>query len=131
MASLPPDQRAQMQTQLKQSGVNMNNGGFSVCVSPAMAKRDTPILDKTGQCQPASVTHTGNQTSFAYSCTIDGRPATGKGTAVASGDVITMHLEITSQEPSGATHVMQNDSAMTFLGADCGDVKPPDYVPPK
>jgi hypothetical protein len=131
LASLPPDQRAQMEARLKQSGVSVaGDGGFRICVSAAMAKRDAPIVDKSGRCQPATVTHLGNQTNFAFNCSIDGRTTMGKGTATADGDVITTHVEMSSAAPGQASHVMENDSTMSFLGADCGDIKPADYVPP-
>jgi hypothetical protein len=132
MASLPPDQRAQMEARLKQSGfvTGSDTAGIRICVSEAMAKRDTPIVDKSGKCQPGSVTHTGNQTTFAFSCALDGRTTTGNGTATTDGDVITTHVVMNTQEAGGQGHVLENDSKMSFIGTDCGDIKPPDSVPP-
>jgi hypothetical protein len=132
MASLPPDQRAQMEARLKQSGVSMSGGAATIriCVSAAMAKRDTPIVDKSGRCQPASVTHSGNQTTYAFNCSVDGRTTTGQGTATSDGEVIRTHVAMSIQEANGPSHVIENDSTMTFVGADCGDVQPPDDGPP-
>jgi hypothetical protein len=128
LASLPADQRALIAAKLKQSGVSESNGGsFRICVSPAMAKLDKPIVDKDGRCQPAVVQHDGAQTSYEFNCTSDGTTTIGKGTATASGDTITTHVEMTVQ-PAGAEspHSMQNDTRMSFIGADCGDVRPSD-----
>jgi hypothetical protein len=47
MASMTPEQRAKMQATLGGTGLGTNNG-FRICVSPEMAKRNTPIVDKDG-----------------------------------------------------------------------------------
>lgn len=131
MASLPPAQRAQMEARLKQSGVGQgSDGGFQVCVTAEMAKRDRPILDRDGHCQPASVVHSGNQTSYAFNCSADGRTTSGKGVATANGDVITAHVNMSTQEANGQSHVMEQETQLTFVGADCGEVKPPSVTPP-
>jgi len=127
LATLPPDQRAMVEAKLKQSGVSQgSNGSFRICVSPAMAKLDKPIVDKDGRCQPAVVQHDGARTSYEFNCTTDGTTTTGKGTAVASGDTITAHVEMTVQQAGGQAHSMQNDTQMSFVGADCGSIRPPD-----
>jgi hypothetical protein len=33
-------------------------------------------------------------------------------------------VDLTRQRPDGSTHVIHNESQMTYLGADCGDLKP-------
>jgi hypothetical protein len=125
MASLPPDQRAQMEARLKQSGVSQgSDGGFQVCVTAEMAKRDRPILDREGHCQPASVVHNGNQTSYAFSCSANGSTTSGKGVATANGDVITAHVDMSTHEANGQSHLMEQETQLTFVGTDCGDVKP-------
>jgi hypothetical protein len=130
MANLPPEQRERMEAMMKQSGVTEgNNGGFRVCVSPEMAQRDAPVLDRQGHCQPASIQRHGSTTDFQFSCTTNGVTIRGKGQAVMLGNVIKTHTEVTSQTTGGATHQTQNDSEMTYLGSDCGDVKPPAATP--
>jgi len=127
LASLPADQRALVEAKLKQSGVSQSDkGSFRICVSPAMAKLGKPIVDKDGRCQPAVVQHDGAATSYEFSCTTDGTTTTGKGTAVASGDTITTHVEMTVQQSGAQSHFMQNDTKMNFVGADCGNVRPSD-----
>lgn len=129
MANMPPEQRARLEAMLKQRGAAQgSNGGFRMCITPEMAQRDKPIVDKEGRCQPATVSHNGNQTTYEFSCTMNGVTTSGKGTAVASGDLITTHADMTTHHPDGTTRVMQNDSEMKFLGPDCGDVKPPNMT---
>jgi hypothetical protein len=132
MANMPPEQRERMEAMLKQSGVSQgSNGGFRICVSPEMAQRDAPILDKEGRCQPASVAHQGNETSFQFSCTTNGVTMSGKGDATVLGNVIKTHTDVSTRDTSGTTHVMQSDSEMTYLGSDCGDLKPPALFRPR
>jgi hypothetical protein len=127
LAALPADQRALVAAKLKQNGISQsNNGSFRICVSAAMAKLDQPIIDKDGRCRPLTVRHDGAETSYEFNCTADGTTTTGKGTAIANGDTITTHVEMTVQPPGGQSHSMQNDSQLSFVGPDCGDVRPSD-----
>jgi hypothetical protein len=130
MANLPPEQRERIEAMMKQNGVTEgNNGGFRVCVSPEMAQRDTPVLDREGHCQPASIQRHGSTTDFQFSCTTNGVTMSGKGQAVMVDRVIRTHTEVTTHTAAGATHQTQNDSEMTYLGSDCGEVKPPATTP--
>jgi hypothetical protein len=122
MANLPPDQLARMQAALKMSAGA--NGATRICISPDMAKRATPMVDQSGSCQPATVNRNGDTTSFEFNCTINGAASAGKGESTISGDVITTRTDITTHASNGATHVVQNESEMRYIGPDCGDVKP-------
>jgi hypothetical protein len=129
MASLPPDQRAKVEAMFKSSGISQgNNGSFRICISPAMAKRATPVIDKDARCQPATVTHNGNQTSFEVNCTSNGITTVGKGTSTATGDTVATEVDVTSTSANanGKTQVIHTEAEMHFIGPDCGDVKPPD-----
>jgi hypothetical protein len=134
MASLPPDQRAKVEAMIKSNGLALgNDGGFRICISPEMAKRNTPVIDKEGRCQPAKVARSGNRTSFEVNCASNGVTTVGKGTATTSGDVITMEEDVTttSTNANGTTRVMHMETEMHYLGSDCGDVKPPDAPAPR
>jgi hypothetical protein len=125
MANLPPEQRARMEEMMKQRGFGTaGSGGFRICVSPEMAQRDRPIIDREGRCQPSSMSHSGNTTSFAYSCNVNGESMTGKGSATASGDLIAVSSDVTTSRAGGPPSVMHNETELRFLGSDCGDVKP-------
>jgi len=122
MASMTPEQRAKMQATLGGTGLGTNNG-FRICVSPEMAKRNTPIVDKDGKCQPATVNHSGNVTTYEFSCNSNGSSRQGKGQVTTVGDVVSNVADMTSTTAKG-THSMHTETEMHFIGADCGDVKP-------
>ena len=126
MASMSPDQRAQMEAVMKQHGASMapGDGTIRLCISPEMASRDTPWVDPKGRCQPAKVTRSGNQATFEVSCAADGTTTNGKGTSTVSGDLITSQMDMTTSRSNGETHVTHTETEMKFMGADCGDVKP-------
>jgi Protein of unknown function (DUF3617) len=126
MANMPAEQRAKIDAMLKDKGISQgSDGNFHLCVSPEMAKLDKPIVDKDGHCQPATLKHSGNKTTYEFNCTANGVTSSGKGEATVAGDLITTQTDATTKNTSGATHVMHNESEMKFLGADCGNVKPP------
>lgn len=126
MANMTPEQRERMEAMMKQSGVSQgSNGSFRVCVSPEMAQRNSPVLDRDGRCQPATVTQHGSATDFQFSCSINGVSTSGKGEAVMLGNLIKTHTEVSTRTANGDTHQTQSDTEMTYVGADCGDVKPP------
>lgn len=127
MASMPPERRAQMEAMMKQRGVGLGDGGgFKICVSPEMARRDKPIVDRDGRCQPATVNRSGNQATYEFNCTSNGVTTAGKGSSTYGGDMISNHVDMTTRDSSGKTRAMQNDTEMKFISADCGDVKPSD-----
>jgi hypothetical protein len=126
MANLPADQRARVEAMIK-SRIG-NDGAIRICISPEMAKRDTPLVDKEGRCQPASVQRSGDHLSYEINCTLNGTTTKGRGEATYSADLISSRNDITVTSAGGGTHAMQTESEMRFLGNDCGDVKP--FTPP-
>ena len=124
MANMSPDQRAKMEAMFKNNGASLGAGGsVRLCISPEMANRDTPWVDPKGRCQPAKVSRSGNRATFEISCASDGTTTTGKGVSTISGDSVSSSMDMTIAKPSGETRVIHTESAMKFLGADCGDVK--------
>jgi hypothetical protein len=125
LASLPPEQRARIEAMMNNAGVGRGaNGGFRICVSPQMAQRNAPVLDKDGRCQPAMLTRHGDRVDFQFNCNSNGTTMQGKGEATITAESISTHTEMTTTSSNG-THQMQNDTLMTYISADCGDVKPP------
>jgi hypothetical protein len=121
MANMPPAQRAQIEAMMSGSG------SYRVCVSAAMAARDSPMVDREGKCEPAKVSHSGDKTTFEFNCTTERGTRVGKGESVRSGDTITTRMDMSSTDAKG-THTMQAETQMTFLGADCQGVKPADQM---
>jgi hypothetical protein len=130
MAAMPPEQRAKMEAMFKDRGIGQGgDGGYRLCISPEMAKRDTPIVDKDGRCQPTKVTHSGNQTSYEFSCSSNGMTTVGKGESTATGDLISNRSDVTITKVNSPPRVIHGESEMKYLGSDCGDVKP--IAPPE
>jgi hypothetical protein len=130
MANMTPEQRARMDAMMKDRGGPTvgSNGTIRMCISPEMASRDKPRIDREG-CEPATVSRSGNHATFEFSCTRNGNVTSGKGEATTRGDSISTVVDTTVRRASGETHVMHSETEMKFLGADCGDVKP--IRPPK
>lgn len=127
MKTLSPEQRAMMQGMMKQHGVGISdNGSVKLCISPQMASRDKPIIDKDGRCEPTTMVRNGKTFTYEFNCTEHGETTRGKGESTSSGDMITNRSDVTHIDAQGKTHAMQIESEMRFLGADCGDIKPPD-----
>lgn len=126
LKNMPPEQRARLEAMLKQHGVNESgNGSFRICITPEMAKRDTPVLDREGRCKPIDLRRSGNRTTYTFDCTSHGVTTTGKGVATIGSERVTTETDATTQSETGEKHVMHTESEMTYLGSDCGDVKPP------
>jgi len=126
MASMPPEQRQRMQAMMGKQGAS-TDGGARICVSPAMAARDKPMVDSEGRCEPAKVSRSGNTSSFEFNCNTDGRSMVGKGETTASGDTVSTRMEMTTTDAQGR-HTMQSETQMKYLGADCQGIKPLDQL---
>ena len=125
MAHMPPAERARMQAMLGGHGMSAGAHGYRICVTPQMAKRRSPILDKEGHCQKSKMTHSGNRTTFAFTCTENGSTTTGTGVSTITEDLVTTRTRTTTVSSSGEKHTMQMESKMRYLSPDCGNVKPP------
>lgn len=126
MANMSPDQRAKMEAMM--GGTGMGTGGaMKICVSPAMAAKNQPMVDKDGQCPPAKINRNGNHTTFEFNCTKNGHTMAGTGASVANGDSITTDMNMTVTDAKGQ-HTMQSQTQMSYLGADCKGVTPADQL---
>lgn len=126
LASLPPEARARVQAMLEQAGVNAgNNASFRICISPAMAANDLPIMDRNGSCRPAVLSRSGNRTTFRIDCTANGTHMQGQGEAISTGDTITSNSDITTRAADGSTHTLHNETQMQYVSADCGQLHAP------
>lgn len=126
LANLPPDARARVQAMLEQAGVHAeSNASFRICISPAMAANDVPVMDKDGSCRPALLSRSANHTTFRIDCTANGTHMQGQGEAISSGDTITSKSDITTRAADGSTHTMHNETQMQYVSADCGSLHAP------
>ena len=118
MANMTPAQRKQMEAMRASQGMPGR-----VCVSPAMAAQDKPMVDPEGHCEPAKMTHSGAKTSFEFHCASNGRTQVGKGETTVSGDTVTTLMDMTMTDAQGS-HSMHSESQMRYLGPDCQGIKP-------
>jgi len=126
MANMTPEQRKQMEAMMggkSMPGQGASGGSMRVCISPAMAARDKPMVDPEGHCEPATVTHSGAKTSFEFHCAANGRTQVGKGETMANGDTVTTLMDMTMTDAQGS-HTMHSESQMKYLGPDCQGIKP-------
>lgn len=124
MASLPPEQRRQMEAMMNKQGVSMGPGGATrMCISEEMAKRDAPVVDPDGRCQPTKVSRSGNTMRYEIDCNVDGRRSQGKGESTFSGNGVHSRMDMVTMDASGR-HTMQTESQMTYLGPDCKGLAP-------
>ncbi len=124
IASAPPEQRTRLEATL----ARLYGGSIAqrVCVSPEMARRNTPVIDSQGHCRPAEVIRRGNSGSFQFSCLTDGVMIAIKGEATYEADRISTRTDVTKTSPDGRKEVTHLESVMTYLGPECGAVRPPD-----
>ena len=128
MVNMPPDQRKQMEAKMKGMPTqSAAGGGTRICISPAMAARDKPMVDPEGRCEPAKVNRSGNKSSFEFNCTANGHTRVGKGESTVSGDTVTTRVDMTTTDARGS-HTMQSESQMKYLGPDCQGIKPIDQL---
>lgn len=123
MASMTPAQRQQMQAMMGSQGMPGQGAGVRVCISPAMAAQDKPVVDPQGHCEPAKMTRSGAKTSFEVHCAANGRTQIGKGETTVSGDTVTTLMDMTTTDPQGS-HTIHSESQMKYLGPDCQGIKP-------
>jgi hypothetical protein len=119
LANMPPEQRKAMMAVMPTQSAD---GSTRICISPAMAARDKPMVDPTGRCQPAKVTRNGNKSSFEFNCSTNGITTVGKGESTVSGDAVSTLVDSTTTDTRGS-HTVHMESQMKYLGSDCQGVK--------
>jgi len=124
MASMPPEQRRQMEAMAGRQGAG---GGYRICVSGEMAARGMPLMDSGGRCEQSKVNRTGNRTTFEFNCTSRGRSEVGKGETTVNGNLADTRVDMTLTDARGS-HTMQNEMQFKFLGTDCKGIKPVDQL---
>lgn len=127
MASMPPEQRKQMEKMMAQQGVNMApgaGGGMSVrvCITREMAARNETPTQTRGDCKHEQMQKSGNTTRFKFTCTKP--PSSGEGeVTMNSPESYTMKMKMTSQA-KGKPEQMTMDAQGKWVASDCGSVKP-------
>ena len=125
LASMPPEQRKQMEAMMAQRGMRMApaaGGGMTVqmCMTREMVERnDVPMQDG---CTMTKQQRSGNTMKMAFNCTKP--PSSGEGEfTFMGGEAYKSHMVVNTQA-RGKPETMEMDGTGKWLGADCGNVKP-------
>lgn len=125
MANMTPEQRAQMAGMMK--SMPNQNGVIRSCISPAMAAKQSAMVDPEGHCSAVSVTPNGNKVDFSFTCNQNGHTSTGSGERIVNGNSVSTHMDMTSTDAKGQ-HKVVIDTEMTYIGSDCQGVQPIDEM---
>jgi hypothetical protein len=123
MASLPPEQRKQMEDIMARQGVQMGPSGHSVrmCLTKEMVERNE-IPATQGDCKVTQQQRTGNTMKAAFSCS--NPPSTGESVVTfTSPEAYTMKTTA-SGNVGGKAEKMTVEGTGRWVSADCGSVKP-------
>jgi len=126
MASMPPEQRKQMEAMLAKQGMGMTAapGGVlsKMCITKDMVERSQMPVQTQGDC--AITTSNKNSTGMKFKFTCASPLSSGEGQHTFMGDsAYTMKMKInTTQQGKQAATTM--NSSGKWLGADCGNIKP-------
>ena len=126
MASMPPEQRKQMEAMMAKQGVSMSStpGGMSskMCLTKDMIERSQMPVQTQGDC--TSTTSNKTSTGMAFKFTCASPPSSGEGQYTFMGDsAYSMKMKINSPQ-QGKQVITTMDSSGKWLGADCGSTKP-------
>lgn len=120
--TLPFAMRMQADAAINESGANEGaTSSYRICLTPAMAAVDAPVLDAQNSCHPEQVRHDGKRVSFSFSCNTTGTTLTGKGESHRTflGHILTL-TDFTATTDRNTHFAVHDRTEMKYLGADCG-----------
>ncbi len=123
LASMPPEQRKQMEKMFAQQGIKMGAGGgmsARTCITPEMAALNQAPVQQQGNCTQEFMPRKGKSMRFTIVCA---NPS-GKG----EGE-ITFHSPVSYSmkmkfAEQGTSQNMTMDARGKWLSSNCGNVKP-------
>ena len=126
MASMPPEQRKQMEAMLAKQGMSMTAtpGGMmsKMCITKDMVDRGQMPVQSQGDCTSTTSNKTSSGMTFKFSCASP--PSSGEGQYTFMGDnAYTMKMKINTPQ-QGKPVITTMDSSGQWLGADCGNIRP-------
>lgn len=124
MGNMTPQQRRQMEATFGKVPANTTQ---RICVSPEMAAGDKPLLPPEVKCEPTAFNREARRVTFEFSCTDQNGMTTGKGESTLASESVSTRIDMTTNNANGK-HTWQNESQATYIGADCGSLKPADQV---
>lgn len=124
MGNMTPQQRKQMEATFGKAPANTTQ---RICISPEMAAGDKPLLPPDVKCEPTAFNREAGRVTFEFSCADQGRTTTGKGESILASEAVSTRIDMVTNDANGK-HTWQNHSQATYVGADCGNLKPADQV---
>jgi len=130
MKNMPPEARKQMEAMMKQHGVNISTPGeIKMCLSQEQLSQEgwQGRRDDSSGCKN-DTTRSGNTWKFHTVCPAPHKSQTDGEATFVSPERYTVKSTTTTGEGAEAK-TMKMSVVSTWLGADCGDIKP--IQPPK
>lgn len=124
MGNMTPQQRKQMEATFGKAPANTTQ---RICISPAMAAGDKPLLPPDVKCEPTAFNREAGRITFEFSCADQSGTSTGKGESTLAAESVSTRIDMVTNNANGK-HTWQNESLATYIGADCGTLKPADQV---
>lgn len=135
LANMPPEQRKMLEAMAaRHTGINMptmQDGGMlvKICMSREMAEQQRFPMPEKGNCTHQRAPVINNAMKVSFTCTEP--DASGEGELRFMGEkAYALKMNVTSAA-MGGKKTMTMDATGTWLGADCGDVKPVPMSPVK
>ncbi|MGH6646940.1 DUF3617 domain-containing protein [Aquabacterium sp.] len=126
MNNLPPEVRKQMEAMMKQKGVDMSGGGgdIKLCLSKESLDQNQWLGQKNGaqNCKTEIKTRNSGRWTWHSSCS-DPKAETDGEAVFNSPESYTVKVA-TIMTVKGESKTMNMTNTSTWLGANCGDLKP-------
>jgi hypothetical protein len=126
MANMSPAQREQLQTMMRQNGVQLDIGAggalqTKMCMTREMVERkEFPV--QQGDCRQTFTQQSATRGHVTFTCT--NPKVSGEGDLVADNDTsYRAHMKIKSAE-QGRDQTVDMDVTGKWLSADCGTIRP-------
>jgi hypothetical protein len=124
LGNMTPQQRKQMEATFGRPPANTTQ---RICISPEMAAGDKPLLPPDVKCEPTAFNREAGRVTFEFNCADQSGTTTGKGESTLASESVSTRIDIVTNNANGK-HTWQNESLATYVGADCGTLKPADRV---
>lgn len=124
MASMPPEQRKQMEAMMASRGIAMAPGGsgMRMCMTKEMAER-SEVPPAQGDCRITQQSRSGNTMKASFACT--NPPSTGESQVTFSSPEAYSMKTVVNATVNGKPERTTIEGTGKWVGADCGSVKPP------
>jgi len=126
LASMPPEQRRQMEAMMAQQGVKMVPGAggamaVRVCLTKEQVERnEVPV--QQGDCRTTQQSRSGNTMKVAFTCS--NPPTTGESQVTFVGPEAFSSRTTVTSTAGGKAEKTTVEGTGRWVGADCGSVKP-------